>query len=36
MDVWLTVVRRKLRKWLRTSPDGRAVDTSVKRLLAGG
>lgn len=32
----ITIARRELRKWLRTSPQGRAVETAVKRLLAGG
>ena len=32
----VAVVRRELRKWLRMSPRGRAVETAVGRLLAGG
>ena len=32
----VTVARRELRAWLRTSPEGRAVETAVGRLLAGG
>ena len=32
----VTVARRELRKWLRASPEGRAVETAVGRLLAGG
>ena len=32
----VTIARRELRKWLRTSPKGRAVETAVGRLLAGG
>ncbi len=31
----VTVARRELRAWLRTSPEGRDVETSVSRLLAG-
>ena len=30
------IVRRELRKWLRTSIEGRNVETAVARLLAGG
>ena len=30
------VVRRELRKWLRTSAEGRVVETRVGKLLAGG
>ena len=32
----VTVARRELRTWLRTSPEGKAVETAVGRLLAGG
>ena len=32
----VTIARRELRKWLRTSPEGRAVETAVGKLLAGG
>ena len=32
----VTIARRELRKWLRTSPRGRAVETAVGKLLAGG
>ena len=32
----VTIARRELRKWLRMSPRGRAVETAVGRLLAGG
>ena len=32
----VTIVRRELRKWLRTSEEGRAVETRVGKLLAGG
>ena len=32
----VTIARRELRKWLRTSPEGLAVETIVGRLLAGG
>ena len=32
----VTIARRELRKWLRTSKEGRAVETAVGRLLAGG
>lgn len=31
----VTVARRELRAWLRASPEGRDVETSVSRLLAG-
>ena len=31
----VTIARRELRTWLRTSPEGRAVETAVRRLLAG-
>lgn len=32
----VTIARRELRTWLRTSSEGRAVETAVGRLLAGG
>ena len=32
----VTIVRRELRTWLRTSDEGRAVETRVSKLLAGG
>jgi len=32
----VTIARRELRKWLRMSKEGRAVETAVGRLLAGG
>ena len=32
----VTIARRELRKWLRTSKEGRAVETAVNGLLAGG
>ena len=32
----VTIARRELRKWLRTSPEGEAVETAVSKLLAGG
>ena len=32
----ITIVRRELRAWLRMSPEGTTVETSVGRLLAGG
>ena len=35
-ELTVTIARRELRKWLRTSPEGRAVENSVGRLLAGG
>ena len=34
--VSVTIARRELRQWLRASPEGRAVETAVARLLAGG
>ena len=34
--VGVTIVRRELRKWLRESDEGRAVEEAVSRLLAGG
>ena len=30
-----TVARRELRRWLRESPEGKAVERVVGRLLAG-
>ena len=30
----VTIARRELRKWLRTSPEGRGVERAVERLLA--
>ena len=35
-DVGVTIVRRELRKWLRASAEGRAVEEAVGRLLGGG
>ena len=35
-NVSVTTVRRELRKWLHTSPEGAAVENAVGRLLAGG
>ena len=35
-DVGVKIVRRELRKWLRGSGEGRAVEEAVGRLLAGG
>ena len=35
-ELTVTIARRELRKWLRTSLEGRAVENSVGRLLAGG
>ena len=32
----VTIARRELRKWLRASPEGAAVEQAVGRLLAGG
>ena len=32
-DVSVTIVRRELRAWLRTSPEGAAVEAAVGRLL---
>ena len=32
-DVSVTIARRELRRWLRTSPQGAAVETAVARLL---
>ena len=34
-DVGVTVVRRELRAWLRTSKEGKAVERAVEKLLAG-
>ena len=34
--VGVMVVRRELRKWLRASDEGRAVEEAVGRLLGGG
>ena len=31
----VTIVRRELRKWLRASDEGKAVETAVGKLLAG-
>ena len=33
--VTVAIARRELRKWLRESPEGHAVETAVKRLLGG-
>ena len=35
-EVTVTIARREIRKWLRESTEGRAVETAVVRLLAGG
>ena len=35
-DVGVTIVRRELRKWLRASAEGRAVEDAVGLLLGGG
>ena len=35
-DVSVTIVRRELRKWLRASAEGRAVEAAVGGLLGGG
>ena len=35
-DVSVTIVRRELRAWLRTSPEGAAVEAAVGRLLEQG
>ena len=32
----VTIARRELRTWLRTSPEGRAVETAVGQLLTKG
>ena len=34
--VTVTIARRELREWLRVSPEGRAVEDAVGRLLHGG
>ena len=33
--VTVTIARRELRKWLRSSPEGKVVEETVGRLLAG-
>ena len=33
--VTVTIARRELRKWLRASPEGQAVEEAVGRLLSG-
>ena len=33
--VTVTIARRELRKWLRASPEGAAVEAAVGRLLGG-
>ena len=35
-DVSVTIARRELRKWLRASPEGMAVEAGVGELLVGG
>ena len=35
-ELTVTITRRELRKWLRTSKTGRAVETAVAKLLPGG
>ena len=35
-ELTVTIARRELRKWLRASPEGAAVEAAVGRLLAGG
>ncbi len=35
-DLTVTIARRELRKWLRASAEGRAVEAGVGRLLRGG
>ena len=35
-ELTVTIVRRELREWLRGSKEGRAVETVVRKLLAGG
>ena len=35
-ELTVTITRRELRKWLRTSKTGRAVETAVTKLLPGG
>ena len=32
----MTIARRELRTWLRTSREGKAVEIAVGKLLAGG
>ena len=34
-DLSVTIARRELRAWLRSSPEGAAVEAAVKRLLGG-
>ena len=34
--VTVTIARRELRKWLRTSPEGKSVEDAVDRLLKAG
>ena len=34
-ELTVALARRELRRWLRTSPEGTAVETAVQRLLAG-
>ena len=34
-ELTVTIARRELRKWLRTSNEGKAVESTVTRLLAG-
>ena len=34
-DLTVAIVRRELRAWLRTTDEGRAVESAVRRLLAG-
>ena len=34
-DLTVAIVRRELRAWLRTADEGRAVESAVRRLLAG-
>ena len=33
--VTVTIARRELRKWLRASPEGHAVEDAVQRILGG-
>ena len=35
-ELTVTITRRELRKWLRASKTGRAVETAVAKLLPGG
>ena len=35
-ELTVTIARRELRTWLRTSDEGRAVEIRVSKLLAGG